>query len=107
MTMTTITNTHKTRDAAAYLYLAQVAADLRLSGARHVGQALTASGGSSDLMLGAIITGTHAAAERIVQQITDDAKKRGFCLHRVNGDQGGLDSHEHEVRFYLAVDPKA
>jgi hypothetical protein len=101
-------HTHKALDAAAYLYLAELAGGLRQSGARHLAQTLTANVGYSDLMVTAIIAGTRAAAERIVQQTTTDADKRGFRLHgRVNDDRHGLDDHEHEVRFYMAVDPAA
>ncbi len=54
----------------------------------------------------AVITSTQAAAEKIVQQLTDDARRRGYCVHgRVDEDRRGLDSHEHKVVFYLAVDP--
>lgn len=102
------THTHKALDAAAYLYLAELAGRLRQSGARHLAQTLTANVGYSELLVTATMPATRAAAERVVQEITSDADKRGFRLHgSVNEDRHGLDDHEHEVRFYLAVDPAA
>jgi hypothetical protein len=99
-------NTYKTLDASAYLDLAQVAAGLRRNGAHHIAQVLTTSAGCSEHVVRAVITGTHSNAERIVRQVTDDADKRGVrLLGRLDEDRRGLDSHEHVVVFYRAVDP--
>ncbi|CAM5762394.1 hypothetical protein [Bosea minatitlanensis] len=76
-----------------------------MAGATSVAQHLIEQPGTTDLIVRTVFAGTRSKVEELCRKAVHRWRLAGWAvLHAPIEQPEGLDLHEHEATFYLAVD---
>lgn len=100
-----MTTDRQKRDASAFQKFAAFGAELRIAGASSVAQHLIEEPGVTDLIVRAVFAGTRSKVEELCREAVHRWRLLGWGVLLAPIEQPeGLDHHEHEATFYVAID---
>lgn len=94
-------------DADKLVSLAEVAANLRRTGAISVWLRLDDAKYCSDMVMQAVVVATESRADDMAKEIIAAAKTKGVHLLRSVAGRAGYDETHQVLSFYSATDPLA